>query len=172
MAVVQDHGDMPINKTRRQTESTPWSGWWRSHMAEIYRDCGTREIITSTAKNHGTCKKITVFTVTTIPWFSCSPYYHNWTNVSWLEQLLKIPTMNGLARVRPVTALWQHLERASAAVLPLAGCSRSSRCIRGIARPTQIGYSSVRSLSTSWNLASSSRTTFLFTINKSAEKLC
>ena len=36
---------VPINKIWRWTESTPRSGWWRSHMAEIYSDCSTREII-------------------------------------------------------------------------------------------------------------------------------
>ena len=29
----------------RWTESTPWSGWRRSHVAGIYSDCSTREII-------------------------------------------------------------------------------------------------------------------------------
>ena len=38
---------VPINKLWRWTESTPRSGWWRSHMAGIYSDCCTREIITS-----------------------------------------------------------------------------------------------------------------------------
>ena len=28
----------------RRTESTPRSGWWRSHMAGIYSDCSTREM--------------------------------------------------------------------------------------------------------------------------------
>jgi len=35
-----------INKIWRWTESTPWSRWWRSHMAGIYSDCSTREINT------------------------------------------------------------------------------------------------------------------------------
>ena len=34
-----------INKIWRRTESTPRGGWWRSHMAGIYSDCRTREII-------------------------------------------------------------------------------------------------------------------------------
>jgi len=34
-----------INKIWRWTESTPWSGRWRSHMAGIYSDCSTRDII-------------------------------------------------------------------------------------------------------------------------------
>ena len=34
----------PINKIWRWTESTPRSGWWRSHMAGIYSDCSTRKI--------------------------------------------------------------------------------------------------------------------------------
>jgi len=33
---------VPINRTWKRTESTPPSGWWRSHMAGI--DCSTREI--------------------------------------------------------------------------------------------------------------------------------
>ena len=32
-------------KICRQTESTPRSGWWHSHMAGIYSDCSTREIL-------------------------------------------------------------------------------------------------------------------------------
>ena len=36
---------VPINKIWRRTESTPRSGWWRSHMAGIYSDCSTSEII-------------------------------------------------------------------------------------------------------------------------------
>ena len=36
---------VPINKIWRWTESTPRSGWWRSHMAGIYSDWSTREII-------------------------------------------------------------------------------------------------------------------------------
>ena len=36
---------VPINNIWRRTESTPRSGWWRSHMAGIYSDCSTREII-------------------------------------------------------------------------------------------------------------------------------
>ena len=36
---------MPINKIWMWTESTPRSGWWRSHMAGIYSDCSTHEII-------------------------------------------------------------------------------------------------------------------------------
>jgi len=27
---------VPINKIWRQTESTPWNGWWRSRMAGMY----------------------------------------------------------------------------------------------------------------------------------------
>ena len=40
---------VPINKIWRWTESTPWSGWWHSHMAGIYSDCSTREIIITTS---------------------------------------------------------------------------------------------------------------------------
>jgi len=36
---------MPVNKFWKWTESTPRSGWWRGHMAGIYCDCSTREII-------------------------------------------------------------------------------------------------------------------------------
>ena len=37
---------VPINKIRRWTESIPRSRWWwRCHMAGIYSDCSTREII-------------------------------------------------------------------------------------------------------------------------------
>ena len=36
---------VPANKIWRLTESTPRSGWWRSHMVGIYSDCSTREII-------------------------------------------------------------------------------------------------------------------------------
>jgi len=36
---------VPINKIWRWTESTPRSRWWRSHMAGIYSNCSTREII-------------------------------------------------------------------------------------------------------------------------------
>ena len=36
---------VPINKIWRWTESTPQSGWWRIHMARIYSDCSTHEII-------------------------------------------------------------------------------------------------------------------------------
>jgi len=36
---------VPINKIWRWTESTQRSGWWRSHMAGIYSDWSTREII-------------------------------------------------------------------------------------------------------------------------------
>ena len=36
---------LPINKIWRWTESTPRSGWWRSHMTGIYSDCNTHEII-------------------------------------------------------------------------------------------------------------------------------
>jgi len=36
---------VPITKIWRWTESTPRSRWWRSHMAGIYSDCRTREII-------------------------------------------------------------------------------------------------------------------------------
>jgi len=35
----------PLTKIWRWTESTPWSGWWRSHMTGIYSDCSTCEII-------------------------------------------------------------------------------------------------------------------------------
>ena len=35
----------PLTHIWRWTESTPRSGWWRSHMAGIYSDCSTREII-------------------------------------------------------------------------------------------------------------------------------
>ena len=42
---------VPINKLWRWTESTPQSGWWRSHMAGIYSDCSTREIIIN-CSNH------------------------------------------------------------------------------------------------------------------------
>jgi len=36
---------VPINRIWRQTESTPRSGRWHSHMAAIYGDCSTREVI-------------------------------------------------------------------------------------------------------------------------------
>jgi len=36
---------VPIDKILRWTESTPRSRWWRSHMAGIYSDCSTHEII-------------------------------------------------------------------------------------------------------------------------------
>ena len=36
---------VPINKICSWTESTPRSGWWRSHMAGIYSDCSTCETI-------------------------------------------------------------------------------------------------------------------------------
>jgi len=36
---------VPINKIWRWTESTPRSGWWRSHMAGIYSDYSTREVL-------------------------------------------------------------------------------------------------------------------------------
>jgi len=36
---------MPINKIWRRTESTQRSGWWCSHMAGIYSNYSTREII-------------------------------------------------------------------------------------------------------------------------------
>jgi len=36
---------VPINKIWRWTESTPRSGWWRSHTAGIYSDCSTRDMI-------------------------------------------------------------------------------------------------------------------------------
>ena len=39
---------MSTNKIWRRTESTPWSIWWHSHMAVIYSDCSTREIIAHT----------------------------------------------------------------------------------------------------------------------------
>jgi len=32
-----------LTKLWRWTESTPWSGWWCSHMAGIYSDCSTRD---------------------------------------------------------------------------------------------------------------------------------
>jgi len=38
-----------ISKIWRWTESTPRSGWWRSHIAGIYSDCSTREIINHSA---------------------------------------------------------------------------------------------------------------------------
>jgi len=34
-----------INNIWRWTESTARSGWWRSHMAGIYSDCSTRQLI-------------------------------------------------------------------------------------------------------------------------------
>ena len=37
-----------IDKIWRRTESTPRSGWWRSHMAGIYSDCSTRKMKWST----------------------------------------------------------------------------------------------------------------------------
>ena len=37
---------VPINKIWRQTNSTPQTGWRRSHMAGIYGNCSTREINT------------------------------------------------------------------------------------------------------------------------------
>ena len=40
---------VPINETRRRTESTPRSGRRRSRTAGIYSDCCTREIIKVTA---------------------------------------------------------------------------------------------------------------------------
>jgi len=33
------------NKIWRWAESTPQSGWWCSHISEIYSDCSTRKII-------------------------------------------------------------------------------------------------------------------------------
>ena len=36
---------VPVNNIRRRTESTPRSGWWRSHTAGIYSDCSTRWIL-------------------------------------------------------------------------------------------------------------------------------
>ena len=35
---------VPINRIWGRTESTSRSGWRRSHLAEIYSDCSTREI--------------------------------------------------------------------------------------------------------------------------------
>ena len=35
----------PLKNIWRWTESNPWSGWWRSHMAGIYSDCSTRKIV-------------------------------------------------------------------------------------------------------------------------------
>ena len=43
---------VPINKIWRRTESTPQSRWWRSHMAGIYNDCSTCEIIISNTHTH------------------------------------------------------------------------------------------------------------------------
>jgi len=36
---------VPINKIWKWTESTQQSGWWCRHMAEIYSECSSREII-------------------------------------------------------------------------------------------------------------------------------
>jgi len=36
---------VPVDKIWRRTESTLWSGRWRSHAAGIYSNCSTREII-------------------------------------------------------------------------------------------------------------------------------
>jgi len=47
---------VPINTTWRWTESTPRSGWWRSHVAGIYSDCSTREITTDRSRKFSCCK--------------------------------------------------------------------------------------------------------------------
>ena len=41
----------PFNKIWRWTESTSQSGWWCSHMAGIYSNCSTREIIIASFVN-------------------------------------------------------------------------------------------------------------------------
>ena len=35
---------VPTDRIQRRTETTPLSGWWRSHMAAINNDHGTREM--------------------------------------------------------------------------------------------------------------------------------
>ena len=57
---------VPVNKIWTWTESTPRSGWWHSHAAEIYSDCSIHKIIINT----GCTIKITAL-------FSCI--------VAWLE---------------------------------------------------------------------------------------
>jgi len=39
---------VPVNKIWTWTESTPRSGWWHSHAAEIYSDCSIHKIIINT----------------------------------------------------------------------------------------------------------------------------
>ena len=43
---------VPINKIWRQTESTPRSRRWCSHMATIYSDCSTHKIIVKLSNCH------------------------------------------------------------------------------------------------------------------------
>ena len=59
---------MIINKVWGWTESTPQSGWWRSHMAGIYSDCSTRKIINtvSTAVTCWDVKTSSTSAVTTV----------------------------------------------------------------------------------------------------------
>ena len=48
---------MPINNIWRRAESTPQSGWWRSHTARIYSNCSTREINNQSLSTGSVTKK-------------------------------------------------------------------------------------------------------------------
>ena len=64
---------VPINKTWRWTESTPWSGWWCSHMASArpHTRCIKRCIIIIMAGIYSDCSADEILTTAvTVPWVS------------------------------------------------------------------------------------------------------
>jgi len=85
----------------RRTESTPRSGWWRSHMVGIYSDCSTREmkwIVTHPMKTQH---------LSPLPSF---PYKGYWTQANQILPAVRGFKLNILKYAhKREHARWRHL---------------------------------------------------------------
>ena len=122
---------VPINKIWRWTESTPWSGWWRSHMADIYSDCSTHEI-------NNDCSVIsTAVKYQAIVWCSSSFYLHKNT-VAFLINYMEINCRQYSLKVTDTKNDSPAFLRSFATFVPRTenpwkqdGFYRAMLCIRG-----------------------------------------
>jgi len=74
---------VPINKIWGWTEFTSWSRWQCSHMAGIYSDCSTREIITVIIRWNSTfcCLSLCLWFYIVSDWLLT--FAGNWSLISW-----------------------------------------------------------------------------------------
>ena len=92
---------VPINTIWRWTESTPWSGWWLSHVAGIYSDCSTREIIIN--------NDVSAFSQKGKKSKTCMPWNHNIDLYFQQWQMIPTKAMQFTCFFSVFTVIWTWL---------------------------------------------------------------